>query len=165
MANTALIVAGSRITAALIASIAPLEFIKPADQPLTSSTAMQNDTALFLPVAAGATYDFGCYLDYEAAGPGTGDLAWTWALPAGATLRYASGHVNSGAFVFTSYLGSATVIASGQGAGNILAVTMEGSLVTGSTAGTLQLRWAQNTSNATPTIVHAQSKIRLTRIT
>lgn len=165
MANTALIVAGSRITAAEIQAVAPLEIIKPTDQPLTSSTAMQNDTALFLPVVAGATYDFCCYLDFEGGTAGASDLKWTWALPSGATMRYASGHVNTGSFVFTSYTGASTVVASSAGAGVIQAVTMEGTLVTAGTAGNIQLQWAQNTSSATATIVHAQSKLRLIRNT
>lgn len=167
MANAALIVAGSRITASLIASISPLEVIKPADQPLTSSTALQNDTALLLPVAAGASYDFTCYLDYEGGTQGSSDIKWLWSVPSGAALRYHGIHDTTGgaAVAGTSYTGATTVTAGTNGAGNLKGATMIGTLVTAGTSGTILLTWAQNTSSATATIVHAQSKLSLVRIT
>lgn len=159
-----LIAAGQRITAALLNSIAPLCVIKPADQSVTNSVVLVNDNALAVPVVAGATYLFDCYLDFEGGTTGSSDLQWQWQVPTGATLRYASGHVNTGAFVFTSYTGASNVTASTNGAGTILAVTMKGSLTMSSTGGNLQLKWAQNTANATATIVHAQSYLALWRI-
>jgi len=54
--------------------------------------------------------------------------------------------------------------AGGNGAGSKLPVIMDGTLVTSSTPGTLQLTWSQNTSNATATIIHAQSSLALWRM-
>ncbi|NJP75705.1 hypothetical protein HCJ99_34060 [Streptomyces sp. C1-2] len=42
--------------------------------------------------------------------------------------------------------------------------TFKGTLVVGSTAGTLALAWAQNTSNASATTLKAGSRLELTRI-
>src|SRR5258708_21076330 len=45
----------------------PLVAYKNADQSVTSSTTLVNDSALHLTISAGANYLMHCYLDYEAA--------------------------------------------------------------------------------------------------
>lgn len=166
MANAGLIVAGSRILASVMAQIAPQAVIKGADQSLASSTTMQNDNALFAAVIANATYLFLCYLDYEGGTQGSSDLKWQWNVPAGGTLRYAEiGNNLSGVVQSPSLAGSTVWSAGTSGAGSLRGVLMAGSLIMSSTAGNIQLQWAQNTSNATPTIVHAQSFLALWRIT
>lgn len=158
------IYAGARITADMLRSIAPLAAIKGADQSVTSSTTLVNDSGLWVPVDANASYLFACYLDFEGGTQGSSDIQWTWSGPSGYTLRYASGHIGTGGtFDWSTYTGSNTVIAGTAGAGNLQAAVMLGSLVT-SGAGTLQLKWAQNTASATPTIVHAQSILSLWRV-
>lgn len=167
MANAGLIVAGSRIVASVMASIAPLAVIKGADQSVTSSTVMVNDSALVLPVVANAAYLFDCYLDYEGGASGSSDLQWVWAVPGGgAAMRYqpVGTTTSGGALTGQTLAGGDTQAVSSNGAGVLRGVSMNGTLVTGSAAGTLQLRWAQNTSSATPTIVHAQSYMALWRI-
>lgn len=159
------ILAGQRITADLIASIAPLAVIKPNDQSVTSSTVLVNDTSLVEAVDADATYLFACYLDYEGGTQGSSDIQWEWSGPSGYTLRYWSGHITTGgAFVMTSYKGTDNPSAGSNGAGVIQGAFMFGTLVVASTAGNLQLQWAQNSSSATPTIVHAQSCLALWRV-
>jgi hypothetical protein len=167
LAASGLIQAGTRITASLLASIAPLAVIKGADEPVTSSTTLQNDNALLLrSLVASATYLFACYLDYEGGTQGASDIKWTWSTPGSATLRYQKECVNlSGTAVCPTCTGSGTQTAGSNGAGTLMGVTMTGSLVMSSTGGTLQLQWAQNTSSATPTIVHAQSYLSLWRVT
>lgn len=164
------IYAGSRITASDVAGVAPLAVIKGADQSLASSTAMQNDDALFLPVAANAGYLVECLLNYEGGTHGSSDLKWEFTGPSGATMVYtfvaypvsgsiAAGNVNMGAATGLSGVGTAGT----NGAQN-LAVIMRGTLITGGTAGTLQLQWAQDTSSATATIVRAQSMLALWQV-
>lgn len=160
--------AGQKITAAqLNAFCVPLAVIKPGDQSLASSTTLQNDSALFVPVVASATYLFDCYLDYEGGTLGSSDLKWTWAVPAGAALRYCADWLSTGSTVQVGITHKDTdVLAAGTGgAASLFSVRMTGSLVMGVTAGNLQLQWAQNTSNATATIVHAQSRLALWRVT
>lgn len=159
MSSTEEIFAGGRILASLIDGIAPLGAPKFADEPVTSSTALQNDDALFLPVAASAFYIFVCYLDYEGGTQGASDIKWQWSVPALSTMKYGNlNNNNAGTLVgATSHAAAATVIAGTNGAGTLMSAWMFGSLITGGTAGTMQLQWAQNASSATATIVHAQS--------
>jgi len=161
--------AGQKLTAAALASFAaPLAVIKPSDQSVTSSTVLVNDTALVTPnLVASATYLFWCYLNYEGGTGGSSDIKWQWAAPAGATLRYGLAHVGQANNVDVGNTYQASDIPTGrtQGAGVLSGAIMTGSLVMSTTAGSLQLKWAQNTSNATATIVHAQSTLALWRVT
>lgn len=165
MANASLIVAGSRITASVIKSIAPQAVIKGADQSVTSSVTLAPDDDLSLAVIAGASYLFEFYLAYEAA---TGqDLQAAWDVPSGASLRYQAVRVKiSGAETVEQTVSAASVWgAQGGGAGVVQAASGHGTLVVATTPGSLQLNWAQNTSGSTATIVHAQSYAALWRIT
>jgi hypothetical protein len=166
MVALGLIAAGGRITADEIQQVAPLAVIKGSDESVTSSTTLQNDNELFVSVDANASYIFACYLNYEGGTTGSGDLKWLWALPAGATMRYAAPHINASSTTIldTTYTEAITVISRTNTAGTLLGVTMEGVLVTSSTAGTMQLTWAENTSDSTPTIIHAGSSLALWRI-
>lgn len=164
-----LIQAGSRITAALLASIAPLAVIKGADESVSNSTTLQFDDSLFVPIVANASYLFECYLDYEGAAVTAGDLQWRWSVPTGAFLRYQPIYANNTSgrplSAGTTVLGSTTITAGTNGSGNLCGASMNGTLVVGATAGNLSLEWAQATLNAsTPTIVHAQSSMTLWRV-
>jgi hypothetical protein len=166
MANAALIVAGSRIVASEIQSVAPLAVIKGADEDVTSSVALQNDNELFVEVDANATYLFDCYLDYEGASGSPFGIQWQWTTPSGATLRYQGTYNNTGGSpILASHKGSDNLSAGAGGAGTLEGISMNGSLIMSSTAGTLQLQWAQASSSSTPTIVHAQSYLALWRVT
>ena len=164
--------AGSRITAAMLQGIAPLAVIKGADESITSSTTLQFDDALFLPIQANAQYIFDCYLLYEGGTAGSSDMRWTWSVPTGSTLRYQPIYANAtstlnaslGTSVAGSTLMSGTSGAGTNGAGNLRGLSMNGTLIVGSTPGNLSLEWAQNTSSATPTIVHAQSYVTLWQV-
>lgn len=164
MTATGNIKAGSRIVAGDVQGVAPLAVIKGADQSLASSTTLQNDNALFVPVVANASYLMICMLDYEGAAIGTGDIKWVWTGPAGFTLRYTGLYLPTSGTVHTGAIaGATTVVAATTGTGNLAGATMVGSIFTGNAAGTLQLQWAQNSPSATATIVHAQSLLSLWR--
>ena len=51
-----------------------------------------------------------------------------------------------------------------NGAGIVQEASMRGSIVVSTTAGNVQLKWAQGTSSGTGTIVHAQSSLKLQRV-
>jgi len=116
-------------------------------------------------VAANATYLFTCYLDYEGGTQNASDIKWTWTLPAAATLRYTrlSVTLTGTAAIGGTFTGASVVTAGTNGAATLMGALMVGSLVMSSTAGSLTLQWAQNTSSATATIVHAQSYLELVR--
>jgi hypothetical protein len=165
--NLSSVVAGSRITAAAVQSVAPLSAVKGADQSVTSSTTLVNDSALVLPVVANATYLFACYLDYSGGTGGSSDLKFQWTVPSGTALRFSLIGTDASGTTLTGVTDSdSTVYTLGTaGAATLQAAVMTGSLVMSVTGGSLQLQWAQNTSSGTATKVHAQSSATLWRIT
>lgn len=160
-----LVQAGSRITAALFASVAPLAVIKGADQTITSSTTFANDNALFVSVVANATYLVQLFIDYEGGTQGSSDIKWTFTGPSGWTMRYQGIYRDtSGTVQANCFTGASGPAAGTNGAATLRSVGILGTIVTSSTPGTVQLQWAQNTSSGTGTIVHAQSSMQLWRI-
>lgn len=144
----------------------PVAAVKGSDQPVTSSTTLVNDTALYVPVANPATYDVVLKLIYEGAAVGTGDLKFTLVAPSGASLDWTAtysdtaGTVKSGQWEGSSY----TVAAGTSGSGIKHMLVAHGTLITTTSGGNLQVQWAQNTSSATATIVHAGSSLTARRI-
>lgn len=146
--------------------LAPSGVVKPSDQSRTSNTTLGNDTDLVVSVLANAKYVFECYLDYEGGTINVSDLKWQWTVPAAATMRYQAFYISTANAIAggSTQLGSDIITAGTKGAGVLMAVMMRGSVVVSSTAGNMQLTWAQNTSSATATIVHAQSYLQLVRM-
>lgn len=161
--------AGGRITAAMLASIAPLGVIKGADESLVSNVTLQNDNDLVVPVAANATYLFKAYLNYEGDSIANAGMKIQWSGPAGYTQRYTLNRLLPGnpasTIDATASFTGATVVGMGTtGAGTLRGTELAGSIFTGSAAGTLQLLWAQNATSAVATIMHAQSTLELWRM-
>src|SRR6202035_5965773 len=104
-------------------------------------------------------YNILCLIDYEGGTQGSSDIKVTWAVPASATMRWApaSKDVTGAASVGASLDQTQTLIAGTNNATIHRSIVIQGSIVTSTTAGNLQLRWAQNSSSATATIVHAGS--------
>lgn len=158
--------AGQQITADLLQSMCPQAVVKFSDQSLASNVTLQNDNALFVPLTAGSSWYFDCYLDYEAAsGGGVGHMQAQFVVPSGSTLRMQVVALNdAGSFIGNISSPSSTVIRlQGAGAGVLQAATFKGSVLTGATGGNLQLQWAQLNSNATPAIVHGNSYLTARR--
>lgn len=152
------ITAGARITAAAVQGVAPLAAYKGASQSVTNSATLVNDTDLFLPLAASAFYYFTGMFTYTAAA-GNGDLQAAFTVPSGTTIQWTAIHYDvTGAF------GMNIATASGQVlvfyGGSPVGALFQGSIITGTTAGNLQLKWAQRTANSsTPTVLQAGSAI------
>ena len=145
----------------------PIAAIKTSDQSVTSSTTVVNDTALVVAMPATGTYFFECFVEYDGGTGGSSDIKFNWAVPTSATLRYTmtTRNLSNNPVAGDATTGSTTNTASSGGAGVLRAIGMVGSLVMAGTAGNLQFQWAQNTSSATSTIVHAQSMMLLYRMT
>ncbi|GAA3374745.1 hypothetical protein [Streptomyces racemochromogenes] len=165
--------AGQRITAGLLTSMLPAPIVKPSDQSVTSSTTNINDTALLSPVAANASYIVTGVLLYSARTDTDVKIGWTG--PSGSTFDWIAhgqsqdgtgGLAGSGVVVDRQSIGNTSFPLGGFGAENSTFMTapLWGRLVTSSTAGTLQLNWAQRVSNATASIMRAGSWILLTRV-
>lgn len=141
----------------------PLSAVKSATQSVTSSTVPVNDTALVLPMAANATYIFDLIVIYTGGPTGASDLSLGGNLPPGSTSSpfWWLGPNLANGFQFGTNASLPGLLPFGTNGAVPQVLTMHGSVTTGATAGNLQLQWAQNTSNATPTNVLPGSVLRL----
>lgn len=172
MATYPNVLAGARITAALLQSMSPGYVEKPTDQTVTSSTANVNDTALFLPVEANAIYVLEGLLLYSCRDDTDVKIGWTG--PSGSTLEWiahaqtVSGTtaISAGVVVDRQNIGFTSFPLGGAGAENstVMTAKIRGRLDTAGTAGNLQLNWAQRISNATASIMRAGSWLTLRRV-
>jgi hypothetical protein len=141
-----------------------------ADVTKTSSTAMGDVTGLSFSLAASAEYGIDGYIPYYCLDGVDCRLAWTG--PTGMTVSF-------------SFLGSETTTTSPTGMGNWTSLEAVGDanyillntetdtsihtiprgyFKTGVTSGTLQLRFAQNVSNASPLTIRRGSWLRIYRL-
>lgn len=162
---------GNVVTAAQLNAVLPIAAVKPSDQAVTSSTTLVNDSALLVAVAASATYEVNLFLTYTATGSSsTGGIKVAWTAPSGAVLNwvpYLNGNsdgVQQLATVWTTG-GTLATVNPGSGTGaSMVAAHVYGVLIMGVNAGSLQLQWAQNTSNASATTVKAGSALIVRQI-
>jgi hypothetical protein len=133
---------------------------KPSDQSVTNSMALVNDNSLNFAVLAGEVWQFEVDLYATVATVGVGGLACAFTVPAGCTLQWSS--TDASASVGTvSGTGRSLVGASGTGT---YMTKIIGQVIVGSTAGTVQMQFAQATSNATATTMKAGSSLIATRM-
>jgi hypothetical protein len=125
-----------------------------ADTTVVSSTTLVNATGLVQAVEADALYWWRLLLSYDTGT--TPDLKVAWTVPTGSTGFWGV----AGATARASAYAATTVFLDGA---NTLAV-LEGYLDTSSTAGSLQLQFAQNTSTASNSIVRTGSVLSLARL-
>ena len=145
----------------------PLVALKGADQSVTSSTTLVNDSALVITPRINCTYWMEMYVDYEGGTNGASDLKGQFTVPSGAAINFSEMH-NSASGATTVAMGqrasAATFVAGTNGAGNLLPLECKGTFSMAGTPGNLQFQWGQNGSSGTPTIVHAGSVLMLRRI-
>lgn len=134
--------------------------VKSADESVTSSTTLQNDDELFASVLANTNYVFEGVFNFT--GDTNADFKMAFTFPTGAELymhfmTYDTALTNFGSFAQYNPA-SGTSSAGGVGGATTYRPThVRGSLFVGGTAGTLQLQWAQNASNAAATILRKGS--------
>jgi len=139
------------------------------DFTMTSTTTLTAVTGMSFPVLANARYLLDGYLSYAGSvgGGGLGDLKLDWTVPASTTFRWARngypvGNTNQ---IDTVETDEVTIRALGTfGPSTNITAYLRGSILIGANAGTIQLRAAQNTSNATPTIMKNTSWYSVTRL-
>ncbi len=133
---------------------------KTADQSAPTTT-MVADTDLIVPVVANGIYVVQLRAVFTATT--TADIKVSWQnLPAGSSFTWtgASSLTGTGS-VFSD---GVTDIWSGNGASTPRSIWYDGLLVMSSTAGNVQLQFAQNTSDVTSTVMKAGSWMRVERI-
>lgn len=142
---------------------------KTADESVTSSTVMQNDDHLLIPVLASTKYLveawIACVGTTGTSGP---NLKFGWTGPAGATMRFgyhAEDLLSASGPTWVTSIGSTLSLNGAGWAGDSLLIHVMGYLDISTTPGNLQLQWAQATSSATATQVLQGSAIRITPVT
>jgi hypothetical protein len=147
--------------------LVPVFARKTADQTKANAT-LANDTHLALAVSASSTYIVDLFLIID--GSLAGDFKMGFTGPAGATMDWVIAAQGTGATGTNgnqsfAYQTLATTDNAGTiGAAAKLVICPTGTLVTSTTAGTLQLQWAQNTTDATVTTLFTGSWLRLERV-
>jgi hypothetical protein len=141
---------------------------KPVDESVVSSTTLQDDDFLTLPVDANKSYEFTLVATYV--GATAGDMQWRLNGPSGTAITTASMGIQTAAAGsgddLTEAFNQGLPISQNYGAlpANKSAIALHGLIVVGGTAGSIQFQFAQVTSTATPTTVHAGSFMLLRRV-
>lgn len=144
---------------------------KTGTETVNNSATLQDDDALVLAVEASAIYVVEAQLRYVSGT--TPDLKIGWTAPASATFTWAaygpqvgaSSVANAASLYRRRSIGDTEAIGgAGSGGGNEGIANPKGLLVVSTTAGNLQLQWAQNTQDASDTQILADSWLRLQRV-
>lgn len=145
-----------------------LRVMKTANKDKTNDT-LEADNHLFLPVAANAVYMLFAWLPYNGIAAPAGGIKFDWTGPAGFSMKWSSNGVNGhgGVGAMTDHdvvvLTAADIRNHGTNAGTHMSLHPTGVVRTAGTAGTLTLRWAQATTNATATTLQQDAFLRLER--
>ncbi len=138
---------------------------------IVSNTVLQSDAVLTVALPTAGRFQFDLTLYYDSST--TADLKVAFAWPALATARWGmhgpattvAAGVGDGVFNTVASSGTSIVIGgSGNGAASIMMAIARGSILMGGTAGNLVVQYAQNVSDATNTIVRADSRLQVWRV-
>lgn len=176
MALTAIPAAGAKLRGSIysanLTERTMLFVAKSSDESVTSSTTLQNDDELALTVVASAEYHGELVAVFTSAANAAGDINIGFTVPTGSTLHFmgvgphnslASGSQVDGEFIARlSATSGSTVIPYGASTVTTTGV-IKIRLTTGANAGTLQVQWAQQSSNANATTMKAGSYMWLMR--
>lgn len=153
---------GQLILASDINALVGAPVILDTDFPKTSDTTL-TATGLSLPLLANSKYWLEMFVGVDA--NTTADWKYDWTAPAGTTMTHspwASGPtlgagVLDGTLFHDRISGLGPVSAGGANAGTVITGRMIGTVRTAGTAGNIVFRFAQNVSNATPSVLKADS--------
>ena len=149
----------------LVSELRPIFARKTADETVTNATTgatLQNDDELFVSVAASTVYRFECNLGITT--PTTTDFKCLFTFPSGLTMKYTLICTTAGAGALYPFNLDQTTTVTIEGNASAQGAVFQGIIIVGSTAGTLQLQWAQGTATASNTTVSAGSYLMLTKV-
>ena len=138
---------------------------KTADESVTSSTVFQADDSLILPVGVSEVWKWELCLLVTAAA--AGDIKVQWTFPAGGTFSAVAYGVSSADVAqitqwatTTTPTGAAFFGSTGFSVNTTATpIAIQGVYTNAGTGGSVTLEWAQQTSNATATVVKANSTL------
>ncbi len=127
--------------------------VKPSDETISSNATLQNDDALLFAVGANEKWQFEGFLRWTTTAAADFKLQFTG--PSGSVGFYTIEEITGGIGNGGSELNSPLTYTAASGS-----AFFRGAIANGGTAGNLQLQWAQNTSDASNTTVHAGSYLK-----
>lgn len=133
--------------------------LKTADETVNNSTTLQNDNDLLVAVQKSTEYLLRLHLEVDS--NTTADFKFALILPSGATLI---GTVFSDANPSLSAVAQVADLASGHAvilSVNPTVIEVVAKLIMSTTAGNVQLQWAQNTADVSDTIVREESYLEI----
>ena len=140
-------------------SVFDYKYRKTADESVSSSTTLQNDDILKIALAASDAVEFSAVM-FVSSTSATPDFKMTFTVPSGASVRWFAEWFDGVAYQSSSIVTSSGTTATFTITANTLGmVKLTGIVVNGSTAGDLQLQWAQNSSNSAAVKVEQRSFI------
>lgn len=145
--------AGSKITAAALTLMEPQNAVKNGVQSVANSTTLQDDNDLVFQLPGSGTYIYQTFLNYTGGVLGSSDLKCTYVYTGTSSFSVWGGiGINTSGTTAIQAGGNAdgSTVAWGTSGGSFFTLLMHGTLFATS-AGTLKLQWAQNTSSATNT--------------
>lgn len=172
MAQYPVITAGTKVTADLLNSMIPNYAIKPADTTRASTVTLAADPDLVTgTLSAGGVYAVEFHIRFGALS--AAGIRTDWTVPTGTTgNREVYGPAATNATNATDAVvldmrwavhgyGTAVIYTDPRNSvGNQTQIVEHAIVAVGGTAGTVALRWAQNVTNATGTVVNAVSYVR-----
>jgi hypothetical protein len=153
--------AGHRVTGDDMQGVVPLAAYRVSTQSIGSTT-VQNDDTLFWSIIANAVYDVDCVLYYTGGPQGSSDIQVTFSVPGSTVWRWNAVYTDTSgnAQNSTQNLAGDTQVAGTNGVGGTpRTMRIQGTLAPGNNSGTFRLQWAQNTSNATATVMQPYSRL------
>jgi hypothetical protein len=163
--------AGARVLASEINAALPIYGRCTTDTTKTSSTTLGDVTGFAIALEASSTYVMDGYIGYTAGA--TGDLKIAWSVPTGTTghwCPYGLSTASTGgvgdldARRITAYGDANTASIGGSDSPTALGCLPRLFVVTDTTAGDMVLRFAQNTSSGTSTIIRVGTWIRAVKV-
>jgi len=128
---------------------------KTSDETVNDSATMQNDDELLFAVGANEVWHV-IVLAVVNSGA-TPDIKFGWSVPAGAAILWGNDYQ-------LKSLTQAQTLAQGTSGTDQVTTTMSGFVMTGATAGNVNLRWAQDTQDASDTKVLTNSCLIVRRL-
>lgn len=151
--------------------------VKPSDEMVESSVTIQNDDHLVFAVGTNQTWHLKIHLFLTTENNNeTPDFLGGFTYPTGTTMSISQTCYGDTATALAQGLFFASVYRFTSGTANLLCGILstadtsatpaiyEGTVISGGTAGNIQLQWAQNSSNADGTIVKADSRLEARRV-
>ncbi len=162
--------AGQRLTASLLRSMQAQVVRKTADTSRSATTTAADDPHLVFDVEANAVYTMWGWIKYFA--DPTPDIQFKFVGPTGALGEWAWNPPGSGTaasstagYSIRTETNDINVARAGYGTSDTQMYTpVSGCWRIGSTAGTIAFQWAQNSSNATASIVYTDSWLAFLRV-